>query len=265
MSSFTVRMHGRDSSGRPIFTTDYMWAWLEAVKADPSVAPFAAKIIITQGAFMLRAGGGADASAGFHDFAGCIDFRLFNLTEAEAEAFVWAGRIRGAAVWRRDAAHGWSGESHIHATLGGDQQMSPGAQSSWRQYVNGTNGLANFGRDLERRPNPLVLSFTGDDMPAFDDKVPGTSITFGDALKILPGLERHFAAARKAEVERDRKQNALIRSLFADLPAAVAAAVEAELPVEGSRLTAKELRHAINTGTSDAIRRVFGSLDEEKA
>lgn len=159
MTDFTVIRYGTDSSGRAIYMTRYMAEWLDAVKADPKVAPFAEKIVVTQGAFMTRTGGGAAASAGYHDQAGCIDFRSWNLTAEERTAFIRACRRRGGAASYRTAADGFPGNEHIHCTLGGDRPYSPGAASSWAQYVAGTNGLANHAPDREWRPDPLVLSY----------------------------------------------------------------------------------------------------------
>ena len=154
MGKFTVQRYGTDSSGRPIYMTKYMHQWLQNVLARPRVKPFAHKVTIVQGAWMARAGGGAAASAGYHDGGGCLDFRTWNLTTTEVNHLIVAMRLEGAAAWRRDAAHGGM-DPHIHITLGGDKGMTSGALNSWNQYLNGYNGLASYGRDYEWRPSPI--------------------------------------------------------------------------------------------------------------
>jgi hypothetical protein len=101
---FTVRRRGTDTSGRPIYMTDFAWAVWQDVLADPAIAPFASRIVIVQGGFMTRVGGGAAASAGYHDDAGCWDIRTWNLTAAQQVALIWALRKRGVAAWRRAVA-----------------------------------------------------------------------------------------------------------------------------------------------------------------
>jgi len=154
MSKYTIRRYGTDSSGRPIYMTEYMHQWLENVLNRPRVRPFADKVTIVQGAWMAKAGGGASASAGYHDGGGCLDFRTWNLTTTEINHLIVAMRLEGAAAWRRDYAHGGM-DPHIHITLGGDKGMTSGAQNSWWQYLNGYNGLASYGADYEWRPSPI--------------------------------------------------------------------------------------------------------------
>jgi hypothetical protein len=155
---FTVVHYGIDTSDRPILGTAYMVAVWEAILADKRVAPFAAKIVIVQGAFMSRVpGGGASASAGYHDLAGCWDIRTSNLTAAELDAFVYTARCYGWPFWRRDAEHG-AMDPHAHGVLGTDSPLAPGAASQWDDYKAGFDGLADDGPDYERRPSPLVLT-----------------------------------------------------------------------------------------------------------
>lgn len=199
---------GTDSSGRPILMTPYMRDWLDAVKRDPTVTPFAGDIVVTQGAFMLQAGGGAAASAGYHDLAGCIDFRTWNLTGAQLEAFIRACRRRGGAAWRRDltAAHGGM-DPHCHVTLGGDFPKSGGAQDSWNQYVSGSNGLtgSSHGPDYEWRPSPLVLKFTPSEE---DDNMTPEDRQWFDAR--FDRIEKRLAAVRSGSAAREQ---AIISSL----------------------------------------------------
>lgn len=166
MPDFTVRQYGTDSSGRPVYLTAFMDEWWEAVVADLGFRP-----TIVQGAFMSRVpGGGAAASAGYHDLGGCMDVRTWDLTGSQLDALVRATRSRGGASWRRDKspAHGGM-DPHCHITLGADRPLSAGAAESWRSYLAGDNGLANNAPDYEWRPSPLVTTPPkDDDMPLND-------------------------------------------------------------------------------------------------
>ena len=158
MPDFTVRRRGTDTSGRAILMTDYAWhVWTVGVLNDPRVKPFAWKIIIVQGAFMARLGGGATASAGVHDKAGCWDIRTWNLTLAEQLILVRVCREVALAIWRRDKTpQRGNMDPHAHITFGADHPLATGAVASWRGYLNNENGLASRGRDYEWRPSPLV-------------------------------------------------------------------------------------------------------------
>lgn len=210
-NAFDVINCGTDTSGRTIWMTRFMSQWFETVLADPLVKPFADKVVIVQGAWMERNGGGADASAGYHDKAMCIDFRTWNLSTVELDAFVRACRRHGGAAWRRDADHGGM-DDHCHVTLGGDKPGTAGAHDSWQQYVNGDNGLtgAAHGPDYEWRPDPLVTFHYNaappeDDMPTpkdlLDAHVPGTKKSVAEVLAIIPDLQRQVGNAG----ERERK------------------------------------------------------------
>lgn len=149
---------GTDSSGRGIYMTRWMHTVFEAVRRHPLVQPFASQIVIVQGAFMLRNGGGAADSSGVHNAAGCCDIRTWNLTTTQIGLWVRASRMMGFPYWRRDQswAHGGMPE-HAHGVLGTDSPHSSGSLTSWRSYLAGGDGLAGPGRDYEWRPTPLVL------------------------------------------------------------------------------------------------------------
>lgn len=165
MSAWTVRRRGTDSSGRAIFASDYMWAVWLLVLAHPLIKPFAHKITITQGAWMTLAGGGANASAGYHDGGGCFDVRVWNLTDAEVRTLIRVLRLFGIAAWLRNLKHGGFKDAHIHLVLGTDHDLDDGAAWQWREYVAGRNGLASAGPDYHWRPRPLVTTPPEDDMP----------------------------------------------------------------------------------------------------
>lgn len=152
-----VVQYGQDSSGRPLFMTRWMIRVWEAILRHPEVEQFAWKLTIVQGAFMTRAGGGAVASAGYHDLGGCLDVRTWNLTKSELDIFIRVARMFGFAFWRRDESylHG-SMDPHAHGTLGSDDPKSSGAQNSWESYLGNGDGLAGGRPDYEWRPKPLV-------------------------------------------------------------------------------------------------------------
>lgn len=165
MPDFTVHQYGDDTSGRGLFMTAFMHDWWEGVVAELGFRP-----TVVQGAFMTRNGGGAKASAGYHDQGGCMDVRTRDLTPEQIDALVRVSRSRGGAAWRRDesATHGGM-DPHCHITLGADSPLSAGARESWRSYLAGCNGLANNAPDYEWRPTPLVTTPPEDDMTPEQD------------------------------------------------------------------------------------------------
>ena len=118
----TVRL-GTDSSGRAVLMSPLMskW-WSEYVKACQAkgFTP-----VVTQGAFMAQAGGGAAASAGYHDLGGCLDLRVWDRTTAERQFMVRHARRMGAGAWIRDQRHGGM-DPHLHLVLGADDAIGAG-------------------------------------------------------------------------------------------------------------------------------------------
>lgn len=149
MPDFTVKRRGTDSSGRGIYATEYMWRWWEAVCAELGFTP-----VVTQGAFMTRNGGGAAASAGYHDAGGTFDLRVWNLTSSQVDQTIRTLRRSGAAAWLRNQQHGGFSDPHIHFVLGTDAPLAPGASYQWLNYIAGGDGMG--GRDYHDRPRPLV-------------------------------------------------------------------------------------------------------------
>lgn len=218
MPDFTVNRYGTDTSGRTIWMTTYMHDWWERVVARLGFTP-----TIVQGAFMVRDGGGAAASAGYHDAAGCIDVRIWNLTTSQQRKLVRTCREMGAAAWRRGPKQGM--DPHCHITLGTDRPLSAGARASWESYLSGHNGLANNGPDYEWRPSPLV---TEPPSPEEDD------VQLSDKInKDTTVLEvfRQMSNFVKRSDARHKKMLDLLKSLQdrSDVPADVKAAVLAAL------------------------------------
>lgn len=158
MAAHTVRRRGTDSSNRGIFASDYMWEWWLAVVAELGFEP-----VITQGAWMTLAGGGAGASAGYHDGGGCFDLRVRDLTPAQVLRVINVIRHRGGAGWLRNLQHGGFDDPHIHLVLGTDYDLDDGAAYQWRDYIAGGDGMD--GSDYHPRPHPLVTTPPEDDMP----------------------------------------------------------------------------------------------------
>jgi hypothetical protein len=171
MSDFTVHRYGTDAYGRAVLMTVYMHDWFERYVAELGWRPQ-----IAQGAFMARLGGGARASEGAHDEAGCLDLLTEGRTTSQIDHMVNTARRLGAGAYRRDRTtrHG-NMPPHMHLTLGTDRPLSPMAQILWGSYLSGGDGLAAAaGRpgnapDYEWRPNPLVtVPPEEDDMPLTD-------------------------------------------------------------------------------------------------
>lgn len=148
---------GIDSSGRGLYMSTYMRDWW-TLKVIPALGWDRPAPVITQGAWMSKNGGGASASAGYHDFGGCLDLRVWDLTDAEVGQLIRTLRRMGAAAWLRNAQHGGFKDPHIHLVLGTDPELSNGAAQQWADYQAGRDGLASRGPDYHWRPNPLVLT-----------------------------------------------------------------------------------------------------------
>ena len=146
------RVHlGTDSSGRSVVLTRRMLAAFEAACERAGVRP-----VIIQGAFMAAHGGGAAASGGTHDLAGCLDTRTEDLTEREQRRVLRAARALGWAVWKRDHDHGNFAEHH-HWLLLGERGMAAAARVQQTAYLRGLDGLHGLhGRaDYHWRPDPI--------------------------------------------------------------------------------------------------------------
>lgn len=147
----TVVRVGTDSSGRPVLMTRKMRSWWRRVETRLGFKP-----TIVQGAWMAKAGGGAAASAGYHDGGGCLDLRVWDLTGDQQVKLIRVLRSMGAGAWLRGTAHGM--DPHIHLVLGSDSGLSTGARSQWNAYLAGRDGLASNGIDYHWRPTPLVTT-----------------------------------------------------------------------------------------------------------
>ena len=166
---YQVRQYGVDSSGRPVLMNVRMKAAFDESCKRARVAP-----TIVQGAYMLRAGGGADQSAGTHNAGGCIDTRTWDLTWRQQRRLIRAARTVGWGVWKRDQKHGGFDE-HMHWVLLGDKDATPDAQAQMTDYRNGGDGLwpLTGNDDYHWRPSPIptfnYAKWLENQMPSVND------------------------------------------------------------------------------------------------
>ena len=156
---------GTDSSGRTIWATDREWARWEASVFDSGFRP-----TITQSPWQRLNGGGASASAGYHDFGGTFDLRVWDLTDIQVTKLIRVLRSNGCAAWLRNVQHGGFKDPHIHFVMIGAPNLSTGATWQVGEYRAGRDGLASRGSDYHWRPSPLVLTPTEEMfMPTADE------------------------------------------------------------------------------------------------
>lgn len=229
----TVVHYGTDSSGRGIYMTQWMIDVYEAIKKMPAVAPFAWKLVIVQGAFMTRNGGGASTSAGYHDQAGCLDIRTWNLTTAEVDAFVVASRKAAFAFWRRDLSAARGGmDAHLHGVLGTDKPLASGASSQWQQYLNGRSGLASNGPDYEWRPHPLVTETPNDILQEDYLMSDAAEKKLDQLIALAKDTNSDLATFRTQEQNRDKKARVKAQESKKQLVAAIAGVVDTLVEID---------------------------------
>lgn len=208
-----VVRYGVDTSGRPILMSAQMRDWWERVVDDLGYEP-----VIVQGAWMSRIpGGGARASAGYHDKGGCLDLRTWDHTPEQAANLVRVLREWGAGAWRRDERHGM--DPHLHLVAGWDADLATGAATQWRQYLAGRDGLTSNGPDYEWRPTPLVLTPPEDDMADYADQLDGIDKKLDALLKGQDKAQRQNAAIR-GKVTKLVQKGSATRADLAELLAA---------------------------------------------
>ena len=153
-NAYTRVRRGTDSTGRPILLNARMDAALKEVEADLRRRGMPAPII-TQGAYMRDAGGGASQSAGYHDGGGALDFRVRHLTDPEVSRLIRSLREHGWAAWLRNTKHGRFKDPHVHAVLLGDREAASGAKQQMAEYEAGGDGLTGNGKDYHWRPEKI--------------------------------------------------------------------------------------------------------------
>lgn len=189
----TVKQRGTDSSGRPIYASDKLWKVWRQILDDKRLAEFRSLVVITQGAWMSKAGGGASASAGVHDKGGCFDLRTRTLTLAQTLTLIKVLRENGGAAWLRNMEHGGFKDPHIHVVFGFDDDLAPSAYRQWTAYLQGRNGLASNGPDYHPRPNPIITK------PPSRIKPPRVGVLAARARAVLAVRYTRLAAGRLAK------------------------------------------------------------------
>jgi hypothetical protein len=192
----------------PTWMNRRMWAAWDVTVDKLGWAP-----VVTQGAYMRAHGGGAEASAGYHDFGGCIDTSVIGLSKKDKVEVMRVGRSVGWAVWNRIAALDNMPSDHMHWVLLDDERAAPGALGQMTAYRNGLDGLAGGrkDRDAELTPDPIkVFNYDTfidgeEDMMNLEDPIPGTGgTTVGQALRSVVKLEKAFDAFRATEKVRNK-------------------------------------------------------------
>lgn len=198
---------GTDSSGRAIWMTPTMKAWWEAYVRHLGFTP-----TITQGPWQEKNGGGADASAGYHDKGAALDLRVWDRTPDEVGKMIREARRGGAPAWLRDLAHGNFSDAHVHLAVPDDLPMDDGLAAQVDAYVRGRDGLASNGPDYHWRPVPLVLS-----APAAWLKRPKTNVEKARA-KIAVALDLLKAVPKNRTVVWTQRR--VIRDALRKMPKA---------------------------------------------
>lgn len=206
-----VRQRGVDPSGRPIWATDYLWGRWEALVFDLGFRP-----TIVQGSWMTRNGGGADASAGYHDFGGALDLRTWDRTPTQVDRMISVGRLHGWDAWRRSPDLPGGMDAHAHMGLHTDTPTHPGIQDQHRDYLAGGNGLSGSSHapDHEKRPSPLVTTPPkGTTMPTLEEIRGVIREEIDDALAGQPAaVWAHKIGSIKPE-ERDVKAERMLSEI----------------------------------------------------
>lgn len=160
-----VARRGTDTSGRGIFMSGWMWRCWQALLADPRLERVKDHVIIVQGPWMVKNGGGAADSEGYHDEGGCIDIRTESygeLTGADLDLFILVASEYGFQFWRRDAQHGGM-DPHAHGVFGSDYELSVGAIVQVHELLANPRGdglAGNYGHDYEKRFTPIRVAPT---------------------------------------------------------------------------------------------------------
>ena len=106
------------------------------------------KIIVLQGSYQAKFGGGATASAHTHDQGGVVDVATAHLSRLQRiKLNRWAKRA-GFAAWYRN----WPGNRHAHWVLRGHRDLHPEAAAQVRSYDAHRDGLFHNLWDRTWRP-----------------------------------------------------------------------------------------------------------------
>lgn len=254
---FTVRRYGTDTSGRPLYFTVAFWTVWCAALADPRLDGFRHRVVVVQGAHMALVGGGAAASAGYHDKAGCIDVRTWNLTLAE-QAVLW--RVMdayGIRFWKRGPASYMGGmDEHGHGLAVWDRVLASGAAHQAYQARARQNGLSNGAPDYMPREHPVL-----EQPPAHafeEDYMSSTAAEqkLDTALGLLREIGGDLTQFKNAEWKRDKNAATKARKSKADLVSALGGIADQLVELE---------QHADDAATKAGLRNVKRRLLEALA
>lgn len=144
MGALDKIQRGFDTSGRPVYGTRQNFQFYDRVNARVG-----GQLVIVQGSWS-----NANASAGTHLLAMCMDYRTWNLTTAQRLAACRYGRDLMGTMYYRSPLDGF--DPHIHNNLIGDAPAHWMALDQVEQYKAGLNGLDN--RAVDRDPyRPRVI------------------------------------------------------------------------------------------------------------
>lgn len=167
-------------------------AWTEIRDEFEKEFPHA-ELHINQGAFMADFGGGADASAGYHDLSGALDVDTSALSDAERNGLIRIARSIGWAAWLRGPNLPGGFSEHAHLALLGEPEVvdgkpyvddllikqmkaykEPGGQGCCGHGGNGLTG-DSARDDPHPRPHPI---------PEFDFDESENDMKLTDTLKL---------------------------------------------------------------------------------
>ena len=250
---------GTDPNGRKLIMTRRMKAAFDAVTEECGFTPE-----IVQGAFMASVGGGAAESAGYHDLAGCIDTRTWDIDDSQEKTLIRAARSIGWAVWKRDAAHGGMDE-HMHWVLLGEAGMAKGAREQEADYRNGLDGLASRGRDYHWRPS-AIRQFD------YDKHLEGAMPTMKELKEELaPAIVNQMMkrdlnkkGMTVADALRQASHAADLKRLLTKMPSQVAKAIDDALPEGDEPLTRAQVRAASRAGAELALKDLLVEIDKDE-
>lgn len=198
-----VISRGTDSSGRPLKNTRLSWARYDEINSKVA----GGLLVIVQSAW--RGDAGAAASALTHAWGGCNDLRTWNLTSTVRQAVQWEGRLLAGTMWFRTQAQGF--DEHIHDLFYADFKLHPQALAQKDQYFKGYNGLASWGRDDFRRPNPLPLTYKmqEDEFMASEE--------YNEIIKRLDKLQERVNVGFSNERMRDQDERDRDKERFTEM------------------------------------------------
>lgn len=248
-----VRKHGVDSSGRTLYFSNVSWSqWQEIT--DELRANHDITVTVVQGEWMIKNGGGADASAGYHDKRGCWDIRVWDLTKDELRTVIHVSSKYGVQFWVRDAQHGgMDPHAHCVSCTGSTREMASGAVYQVASVARGGDGLIPEGDDYNSglRAHPLVLKYDYYENER-DDSAEEDAMNQQDFERVRSIVKSELAPLKKSIADRFAnvaERDAALRKEVLELEAAVDAAPAEVGKVVGPKL--KAIREKLNAALAN--------------